>query len=385
MPPRLHALDALRAGAMLAGVVFHVALAHSPLVAALWPTADRSQAPALDLLLWPLHLVRMPVFFWLAGFFAARHWAHRGSAGFLSSRLRRLAVPLLIGVPLLHLAMGALLRWALDHVAHPSPLLQLIRRALDQGWTLPPPGTGHLWFLLYLLWFTLLAWVTRTLAPPAWAARLRDMPLKYWVSALPLILLPLLHAVPAPHPAPEALLPQFWALCFYGAFYAMGASSAAWWERLAQARWAGSLAAGFGLAACAYLLLLPAPGASASWPVAAAGALGSVWGCLALLGWAQRLGGSVRRAWLTHLADASYWVYLVHLPIALALQLALMDQPWPWWVKLPLVLALTLALALGSFEALIRHGVVGRWLLGRKGWINPKDRQAAANGSSGLE
>ena len=26
----------------------------------------------------------------------------------------------------------------------------------------------------------------------------------------------------APHPAPEGLLPQFWALIFYGAFYALG-------------------------------------------------------------------------------------------------------------------------------------------------------------------
>ena len=61
------ALDNLRALAMLAGVVFHAALAHSPLLAPIFPTADTSQAAWLDALLWPLHLVRMPLFFVIAG------------------------------------------------------------------------------------------------------------------------------------------------------------------------------------------------------------------------------------------------------------------------------------------------------------------------------
>ena len=40
---------------------------------------------------------------------------------------------------------------------------------------------------------------------------------------MPLLLVPALASVSAPHPAPEGLLPQFWAVAFYGAFYALGA------------------------------------------------------------------------------------------------------------------------------------------------------------------
>ena len=37
---RIHAMDNLRALAMLAGVVFHAALAYSPLMHMIWPPAD---------------------------------------------------------------------------------------------------------------------------------------------------------------------------------------------------------------------------------------------------------------------------------------------------------------------------------------------------------
>ena len=74
-------------------------------------------------------------------------------------------------------------------------------------------------------------------------------------------------------------------------------------------------------------------------------AAASVWLTLALLGLGQRFLDSRNRP-LRYLADAAYWLYLVHLPLLFALQLAWLDQPWPWFLKLPLALGLTLALGL---------------------------------------
>ncbi len=34
-----------------------------------------------------------------------------------------------------------------------------------------------------------------------------------------------------------------------------------------------------------------------------------------------------------YLADASYWIYLIHLPIVMALQVAVSNLDWPWSIK----------------------------------------------------
>ncbi len=365
MPPRLHALDNLRALAMLVGVLFHAALAHSPLVQAFWPAADRSQAAGLDLWLWPLHLVRMPIFFVLAGYFAAWQLERRGMAGLMADRARRVLLPLVVGVPLLHWSMSALVQHAALNLQHPPPILLLVRRALEEGWPMPPPGTGHLWFLYYLLLFTVLLWVGRNLLPAALAQRLRALPLSAWVLGLPLLLAVPLHSVPAPHPAPESLLPQFWAIGFYGAFFLLGYLGQGWLYRMAALRLSLALLLAGVAASAVFLALLKPLTETASWPLALASAAAAVWLTLAFIGLAQRFLAHAS-AGMRYLADASYWVYLVHLPMLLALQLAWLDQDWPWQLKLPLAVFVTKLLALLSFELWVRRGWFGRALLRRK-------------------
>ena len=65
------------------------------------------------------------------------------------------------------------------------------------------------------LLFAVLHWVARTLElgrPGRW---LLDRHPAWVLLGLPLVLAPALATVSAPHPAPEGLLPQFWALVFY--------------------------------------------------------------------------------------------------------------------------------------------------------------------------
>ncbi len=371
MAPRNLALDNLRALAMLAGVLFHAALAHSPLVQPFFPTADAAQVAWLDGLLWPLHLVRVPLFFVLAGYFAAHTLARRGVGGLMQDRARRLLVPLVLGVPLLHGVMGVLVQHALAQVQRPSPLLTWLREAQAAGHPQLPPGTGHLWFLYYLLLFTLLIWVARQLLPPALGAWLQRLPLRAWLLGLPLLLAPALASVSAPHPAPESLLPQFWALVCYGSFFVFGYRAEPHLPALMQTRLLGLLGAAGGLACAAFLLLLWPPRAQAGLLMGLVSACASVWMTLPLLGLGQRL-LNIRHALLRHLADASYWIYLVHLPVLFALQFAWMDQPWPWTLKLPLAVGATLAIGLLSFELGVRRGALGRWLLGRRRPAEPQ-------------
>lgn len=364
MTPRNLALDNLRALAMLAGVGFHAALAHSPLLHPIFPTADAAQAAWLDVLLWPLHLVRMPLFFVIAGVFAAQSLARHGMGGFMAERARRLLLPLLLFAPLFHGLMGAMVLHAARHAERPGPMLRWLRQAIESGaLSTLPPGTGHLWFLAYLWLFCLLLWVARQLLPVAARRAARALPLHAWLIGLPLLAAAAFASVSAPHPAPEGLLPQFWAIALYGSFFALGFLAAPQLPALAEGRLLRPLAVA-GLLACAiFLALLDGLRAQAGWPLGLASGAASVGLSLALLGLVQRL-LATRHALLRRLSAASYWIYLVHLPLLFALQLAWLDRDWPLAVKLPLAVLLSVALGLLSYERGVLRCRPGRWLFG---------------------
>ena len=365
---RLHYMDHLRALAMLAGVFFHAALAYSPLMAPLWPAADRQGSGVVDALAWGLHLVRMPLFFLVAGFFSAWLLQQRGGSGLLRQRIRRVLLPFLLAWPLVLWAMGASTEWAALNVQHPSPLLVMVRDWLR----MPdpprlPPGTAHLWFLYYLLLFGVLHWVLRALELGRFGSWLLSKSPPWLLLGLPLLLWPALASVSAPHPAPEGLLPQFWAIVFYGGFYALGLQLHGHPDWLRRCRgfapWLG-LASALLYALFLWRLSLEPPGPdhpTASWSMAAIEALLSVWLTVCCLLAGQRLLDRPRPL-MRYLAQSSYWIYLWHLPLLFGLQYVLMDLDWPWPLKFTAAVAATLAVCLASYQLLVRHTPMRRFV-----------------------
>ena len=67
-----------------------------------------------------------------------------------------------------------------------------------------------------------------------------------------------------------------------------------------------------------------------------------------------------------YIADASYWVYIVHIPLVMALHVLLRDAPIAWPIKYALVLAGTLVPAFVTYELLVRHTHLGWLLNGRR-------------------
>src|SRR5207244_1314892 len=108
----------------LAGVLFHAALAYSPLAHPFFPTADRAQSPIVDVFAWFVHLFRMPLFFVVGGFFAARLVAARGIGGLFANRLRRIALPFVLFLPLVNFVLSWSTLEAARQVQHPSPVLE---------------------------------------------------------------------------------------------------------------------------------------------------------------------------------------------------------------------------------------------------------------------
>jgi peptidoglycan/LPS O-acetylase OafA/YrhL len=88
-------------------------------------------------------------------------------------------------------------------------------------------------------------------------------------------------------------------------------------------------------------------------------------GAFAALALALRFLSGERPA-VRYFSDASYWIYLLHLPVVMALQVLVHDLAWPWPVKLIAIVGGTLAVMLATYELLIRHSFMGRWLNGRK-------------------
>ena len=82
----MHYMDHLRALAMLAGVLFHAALAYSPFdeAASSRPADAGRLGRSVDALAWFVHMFRMPLFFVIAGYL-------RGAAGAQARHRRHVA------------------------------------------------------------------------------------------------------------------------------------------------------------------------------------------------------------------------------------------------------------------------------------------------------
>src|SRR5690606_38476394 len=118
---RLHALDAVRGGALLLGVVAHMSMSFWPIP--FWPIRDNDPSGALLSSFFVMHIFRMSVFFVMAGFFARLVLGTRGLRGFVLDRAKRIAVPLVVSWPLLFAAfIAVIIWWAVRSGAAGAPL-----------------------------------------------------------------------------------------------------------------------------------------------------------------------------------------------------------------------------------------------------------------------
>lgn len=381
---RLHALDALRGLALLLGVLLHASLSFFP--AQVWIVADDSTSGWAVAVFFAIHMFRMTAFFLIAGLFAHMMLGRKGLGGFVKDRLIRIAGPLLA----FWLPVMAGIITALVWTAHVNGLVV-------PGAPPPPPPTydhanfplTHLWFLwtlliLYAAWLILRAPFALLDRTGAWG-RITDRltgviagPAGPFLLAAPLTGALWLHAdwiamfgVPTPD---EGLIPNVAALTAFGLAFLFGAlldrrrgllGRIAAWAPLHLAVALASGWAAFHLSGAAEVRLSVMTDPQLKLHAAAAFGLGVFSSVFAVTGLSIRAfsrHSAVRR----YLADASYWIYIVHLPLIMLAQVWVQDWPWPWWVKLPLVTLVVTGLGLASYELLVRHGFMGRWLNGRR-------------------
>jgi glucans biosynthesis protein C len=373
---RLPGLDALRSASMVAVVAAHAAFAYvSCRVAGIpWAVRDGSRSFALDVAFWSSISWAMPAFFTLGGFAAAALWTSRGPIGFARDRVRRIVAPGLAAVPTV--LVPTLAVWILGWFVTGRTNLKQIQHFVfvDHEIGENRLGPAHLWFLEYLILmlaaYSVVRLVWRRLPDGPGHATLR------WagpfVLALPTTLILWAgHAVNGIDPIMDmrnSFIPNPIRWLHHAWFFIVGTwfySARAELPRLI--RWSpGFLAlavAVFGVRATLLRedLNIPLTGVSA-WVLAGSAALFGWLAMFGLIGLSLRLEHPSRA--VRYLSASSYWIYLTHFPIIGLIQIGLYPLPWPAWAKFAVSLAVTLGFGLLSYQGLVRHTILGRWLNG---------------------
>lgn len=396
-PPsdRLHGLDALRGFALLLGVVLHALMAYMPGAQYFWLVSDTSSTLAANLGFYWIHLFRMTTFFLLAGYFGRLLFERFGALGFARDRLRRIVVPLIAGWPIVMFAITIPLIW-LAWIKGGGSLPQ--EPAPGPKFTPDDFPLAHLWFLYLLSGFYAAALFVRTLLryfdPRGRGGRLVDGVLRIamgpWAALL--LGLPVAFAlfqhpgwyawfgIPTPD---RSLVPNLPAVVGFGFAFTVG------WclqrqrellERVVRHRYMHLALALAATTGCLVLIGERSPAAPSPQDLRTAvyafgyGVAGWAWS-LALIGLALKHASGYSAA-RRYLADASYWVYLVHLPLILLLQVAASQLAWPWWIELLLLLSVAFGLMLGSYQLFVRSSWIGAWLNGRRA-ARPAPRSGA--------
>ena len=383
-PRRYYAFDSLRAFMMLLGLVLHTALGYttgSPSDMEL-PYQDAQTSRFFDGLVSFIHVFRMPTFFVMSGFFAALLYTRRGARPFLRHRIDRLGVPLMVGWPVLALLfVGA----------------QYIAELHTSRFIVPKPVGNfllHLWFLYDLLIFCFSACLIMELIrriPKPTRDRVLDL-FGFSVNRLPgLVLFAAVSTLPLYFMESSTLdhsghpLRPLPILFTYAVFFTFG------WllynRRQAVDRFTTGwlyLVLGTGLYALYHFFIeqtaevlrsanvtmlreiftyIPSTAKSV---VATFCFSLSVWLMIyGFLGLFLRYLDRESPRW-RYLTDASYWMYLIHLPIAVAAPVLFAGLAWPVGIKFALTLSLVAALSLLTYRYGVRATFIGKMLNGRR-------------------
>ena len=388
---------------MLLGIVLHATMPYFSRIAGfefMWP-ADDDQSLAMLVLFDFIHLWRMPAFFLLAGFFAHLVLERRSTAAFIGDRLRRIGVPLVLFTAVMAVVLPALWNygWKGEFVVDFGVLDP---RKWPSFASLSTP-LAHLWFLWHLLimYAALVGlrragaagWGRWTRAVPAVAALGRRAAAAVYGRA-PLLLMAAAVILLAWRGGDESkpIFPPNVPDLLYGAlFFAYGYGLWARRALIEHLKGPATLATLWAASIVVYTLHLVLLGILEEVDGSGAGGIlrwltllellasgaAVVLLTLALVGSFESLLTTPRR-WLRWMADASYWVYLMHLPVVawLTFWLAHLDRAGHLsaltgfgWSATPKALAAcvaTAALGLASYRYLVRYTPLGTLLNGKR-------------------
>ena len=297
-----------------------------------------------------IHTFRMPAFFFISGLFSALMFMKYGAKGLIGNRARRILLPLLVFWPIVTIAF------------------QLVFALATSGSVVPDEQDFvefyHLWFLAYLIYLNLIAILLVKILPWLFIKPIKVLNYKsgqialysfatFFLASIPATLEPDGTIKTASAIAPDNSMIMFYFIIFLLGWFAFQNQSLLtnlnkYWYLFLIIGSIGYLAH-----------LATSEQLDFDYRVVYFGASLNL--SFAILGLMQKLITKPNSV-VSYFSQGCYWIYIVHLPIVLLMLALLEDYDLGMGVRFSLVLTLTTLLSIASYQLLVRHKPIGRFL-----------------------
>lgn len=372
---RLHALDSLRAIMMMLGIVLHAVITYNGAEPnSVWRIRDPLNFN--ENLGWIgacIHVFRMPIFMVVAGFFAALLFYERGPRWMFNNRMQRITYPFLVFVVLLFVPVLGGMSFTANVFAN---IPDALTEALAPFTTLSgliPTRTMHLWFLYYLIMFSVVSFGLGLLFKklPVLSGLIHSSfhtifknPILRLIVFTTLTIGVLLYMNKSWVDTSTSFVPDFNTFIFYFFFYMFG------WVLFKSKSLLSSFKKHDYLFTSAALVLF-------TWYFFADLSDMALWLIMiirSLCCWLFIFGitglfirfGSNHSATMRYVSDSSYWVYLIHLPLTAVIPGLIADWNIPATFKFLFVVSVTTMVCFFTYHYLVRSTFIGAFLNGRR-------------------
>lgn len=384
---RLDYLDAARSIALMLGIIFHASISFMPIYIG-WAVMDISTNEFVPIFMLVSHSFRMELFFLIAGFFSHMTFHQQSMIGFVKSRLLRIGLPLVIGWFLLRPLLISGWVMGAESMRGDVNILSSLVAGLKSLAELPTGlfvGT-HLWFLYYLLLIYIVVLLLRYLVGiylpiKNKVTQLTDKIIN-WLCHSQLAILTL--SIPTGgclwfmqhwgmDTPDKSLVPHVPVTILYSGFFLFGwliHRQSSLIDQFASLSWSKFIL-------CVLSILVTITVSSfemkfghphytwlkvcfvLSYAI-------MMWSLVSLTLGLCKCMFTGRNEIIRSLADVSYWLYLIHLPLVIWLQIAFAELPIYWLLKLVGISAITIFISILLYEAFVRSTFIGAVLNGRR-------------------
>lgn len=371
---RVYALDALRAIMMLLGIVLHAAITYGIYTdKAVWSLQDSHTNVFFDIIAGFIHSFRMPVFFVAAGFFAALLFYKKGPKAMLVNRVKRIVLPFIAGVLLVFPLVAFAFTFSGEVFANLPTAFTDSLHLITSGQYLPYMNVMHLWFLYFLAIYAVAAWLLGLLfiKPTKFSVAANKVCTIIFKSpALRLLTMMALYFLCLVWMKSEGILTNAdWkinlpTLTTYFLFFGTG-----WmiYRTDTLFKLANKPLWQLGVATVLFLIFIFFPWPEEAWVFTIKQIGTAVYGSLFVYGFLALFLNYFNHPSqrLSYLMDASYWVYIIHLPLVALVPGLIAAWALPAGVKFLVTFAVTAVISMLSYKYFVRGTVIGMFLNGK--------------------
>ena len=365
---------------MMLGLVIHAALTYNVTQHGdEWPLRDPQASHIFcDSIVFLIHIFRMPIFFLIAGFFGALLFYEKGGRKMAVNRLRRIVFPFIVFLFLLWpLTVFSFEFSKASFLGLEMPAI-IAFQSLSNLSDFLPQSTFHLWFLYYLIG------ITATIIPIALILRIRkEISFKIYgifdevisrpflrILIFSLITFALLYLLGTSMiTASMSLIPDLNTFLYFLFFYLVG------WLTFKSRHHLETFKEYDKISFLLAVILVTIKGGviqKYNLPPGSHTLFFLLISSLAITLFLFSITGlfirysSKYNSHILYMSNASYWVYLIHLPIAAILPAFIWTLPLPAIFKFLIVCLTTALICIVSYHYFVRSTFIGKFLNGRK-------------------